>query len=237
MVVQSPADTRRRPEQPAQSDARGPIQTEMDLSPYKVHNSGPYTAALCNEDGTIVRTWPTTSLAAAEGATRNAKPGQYVKLIGGSVFPDWMQNLPFQQQSVLVLGLRGPDGDPKHTPFKHLLRAYRGTVLKAAKYGRPLEFGEKADSFMTMEVFADLQAWDQAIETFLEDAADGSILHHYTHFMHGAQILGYKHPSGDYRARWLGCYLAFVKRLHLNPESVLEMDARLSDWDQKHWRV
>lgn len=196
MVVQTPADTRRKPEQPAMGDARG-SQLEMDLSGYReVH----------------------------------------VPRRGGSVFPDWMQTLPFQQQSVLVLALRGPDGDPKHTPFKHLLRALRGTVLKAAKYGRSLELGEKADSFMTMEIFGDLQAWDQAIETFLEDAADGSVLHHYTHFMHAAQILGYKHPSGDYRARWLGCYLAFVKRLHLNPESVLEMDARLSDWNQKHWK-
>lgn len=136
---------------------------------------------------------------------------------------------------MLVLALRGPDGDRKHTSFKHLLRPYRGTVLKAAKYGRELKLGEKADSFMTMEIFGDWSAWEKAINTFLEDDADGSVLHHYTHFMHGAQILGYKHPDGDYRARWLACYEAFVRRLHLNPESVIEMDARLSDWNLKHW--
>lgn len=152
-----------------------------------------------------------------------------------SVLPEWMSSLKLQQQSVLILALRGPDGQPKHTPFKHLLRAYRGTILRAARYGRMLHFGEKADSFMSLDEFADFDIWSGRVMTFLEDAADGSVLHHYTHFMHGAQILGYKHPEEDFRTRWLPTYRAMVDRLHLKPESEEDMDLRLSDWERKDW--
>ena len=151
------------------------------------------------------------------------------------VLPDWMADLPMQQQSVLLLALRGPDGDPKRTPFKDLLRAYRGTVLNAARYGRLLAFGEKADSFMSLDLFADFAQWKVAVELFVEDMADGSNLHHYTHFMHGAEILAYKHPDQRFRDRWILCYKLMVGRLHLTPESEVEMDERLSDWNREGW--
>lgn len=152
-----------------------------------------------------------------------------------SVLPDWISELPLQQQSVLLLGLRGPDGDVKHTPFKRLLRAYRGTVLKAAKYNRTLIWGEAADSFMGLYEIADPGLWGKLIKTFLDDQADASILHHYTHFMHGAEILGYKHPDMNFRLAWMYCYEQFVKRLHLNVETGEEMNKRLSDWGQMYW--
>lgn len=152
-----------------------------------------------------------------------------------AVLPLWIAGLALQQQSVLLLALRGPDGQPKHTPFKPLLRAYRGTILMAAKYGRMLEYGEKADSFMSLDEFADIELWGKRVMEFLEDAADGSVLHHYTHFMHGVQILGYKHPEYAFRNRWAPVYLAFVDRLHLMPETEERMDQRLSDWGRQHW--
>ena len=146
-----------------------------------------------------------------------------------------MQTLPLQQQSVLLLALRGPDGDPKHTTFKPLLRAYRGTNLRAAKYGRMLDSGEKADSFMSLDVFNNIEQWFAAVDTFLEDHADGSVLHHYTHFMHAVQILGYKHPEPPHKERWYPVYCAFVRRLHLNIETEEQMDNRLADWGQAYW--
>lgn len=155
--------------------------------------------------------------------------------MGVSVHPDWISELRLQQQSVLVLALRGPDGDPKHTPFKVLLRAFRGTVLKAAKYGRMLYMGERADNFMSLDVIGDEEAWRRAIAVYLDDYADGAVLHHYTHFMHAAQILAYKHPDAVFRQRWLLCYVAFVDRLHLMPETESQMDARLSDWKRRQW--
>ncbi|QIG76028.1 hypothetical protein EVC24_007 [Rhizobium phage RHph_I4] len=155
--------------------------------------------------------------------------------MSNSVLAPWMGNLGLQQQSVIVLALRGPDGDIKHTGFKHLLRPYRGTVLKAAKYNRMLMIDEQADSFMTMENFGDPQRWHHVVKDFLENEADASVLHHYTHFMHGAEIIGYKHPNVEYRDRWQWLYRAFCNRLHLNPETEQQMDDRLCDWHKAHW--
>lgn len=152
-----------------------------------------------------------------------------------SVLPTWISGLPLQQQSVLVLALRGPDGQPKHTTFKPLLRAYRGTILRAARYGRFLEFGEKADSFMSLDEFAYIDIWAKRVHDFLHDEADGANLHSYTHFMHGVEILGYKHPEPRHRERWLPTYIDFVHRLHLNVETEEQMDNRLSDWNRTEW--
>lgn len=152
-----------------------------------------------------------------------------------SVFAPWMEGLKLQQQSVLALALRGPDGDPKHTAFKNLLRPYRATVLKAAKYNRMLEWGEDADSFMSLGLFAHFGEWKAQVHRYLEDEADAAVLHHYTHFMHGAEILGYKHPDVRFRSHWSYCYVCMADRLHLVIESEEEMDKRLSDWDSKHF--
>ncbi|AHC30573.1 hypothetical protein CC53_gp156 [Rhizobium phage vB_RleS_L338C] len=155
--------------------------------------------------------------------------------MSNSVLAPWIGELGLQQQSVLILALRGPDGDKKHTPFKHLLRPYRGTILKAAKFNRMLLIDEEADSFMTMENFGDPVRWNYVVKDFLENEADGSVLHHYTHFMHAAQIIGYKHPEVDYRDRWQWLYIQFCNRLHVNVETEEQMDRRLCDWNKVFW--
>ncbi len=60
-----------------------------------------------------------------------------------SVQPEWCRKLNMQQQSVLFLAGRGPDGIPKRHPCKTVHTAYRACVFQAAKYGRLLEWGEK----------------------------------------------------------------------------------------------
>lgn len=150
-----------------------------------------------------------------------------------SVFPDWIQALPFQQQTVLVLALRGPDGDVKYTSFKVLLRAYRGTVLRAAKWGRLLEWGEKADDFMSLDIIADLDRWEEAVKRYCFHEADAAVLHHYTHFMHGTEILAYKHPDIRFRKHWKLCYHLLAERLHLNMETRDVLDQRLNDWGRE----
>ncbi len=43
-----------------------------------------------------------------------------LKLVSNSrsVFPEWMADLPMQQQSVMIIAVRGPDGVRKHHPCK-----------------------------------------------------------------------------------------------------------------------
>jgi hypothetical protein len=85
-----------------------------------------------------------------------------------SVVPRWMNTLPLQQQSVMLLASRGPDGIAKHHPCKNVVRAYRGTVLLAARYGRPLRWGEKADTFMSLDRIARSELWDEDVKAYFD---------------------------------------------------------------------
>lgn len=153
-----------------------------------------------------------------------------------SVQPLWCLALPIQQQSVLLLGARGPDGIAKAHPAKAVQRAYRGSVLVAAKYGRSLHYGEKADTFMSLDEFADDLQWLTVVTQFFQHADD--LPHHfYMHLIHGAEILGYKHPDERYRARWSDFYQRCVKDFHLTPETEADMDMRLSDWEREYWQT
>lgn len=150
------------------------------------------------------------------------------------VLPDWMFELTFQQQSVLILALRGPDGIAKNHPMKDVQRAYRGSVLKAAAYGRLLEFDETAYTFMSMEFFANGQNWREIVWRYFQHIDE--LPHHFhNHLMHGAQILGYKHPDERYRDRWGHFYDKCCNDAHLEPESVQKMDLRLADWGRENW--
>lgn len=153
-----------------------------------------------------------------------------------SVQPLWCTSLPLQQQSVLFLASRGPDGVPKHHPCKDIQRAYRACVFLAGKYGRLLREGEAADNFMSMyHVCAERpERWTDVMHSFFDHIDE--LPHHYlSHLMHGAEILGYKHPDEIVRRRWNEFYLAMVKDLHLTPETEAEMDERLSDWGRNYW--
>ncbi len=150
------------------------------------------------------------------------------------VFPEWIFSLPMQQQSVLLLGSRGPDGIGKFHPCKDITRAYRATVFKAAYYGRALAWGEEADTFMALDLIAVDSEWQRIVKAYF-DAIDGLPHHYHAHLTHGAEILGYKHPDEAQRRAWYYFYQESVRDAHMNPETEEEMDRRLGDWGQKHW--
>jgi hypothetical protein len=151
------------------------------------------------------------------------------------VFQDWLFDLTMQQQSVLVLGCRGPDGVAKFHETKQIVARYRATVLKAAYLGRPMEIDEgDSTTFMTMRHFSQDGHWSAIVKDFFNHV-DSLPHHYYMHLMHGAQIAGYKHPVEFIRDRWLSFYLDCCHDLHLHAETEKQMDGRLGDWGQKFW--
>lgn len=153
-----------------------------------------------------------------------------------SVQPEWASRLPLQMQSVMLLAARGPDGVGKFHPCKDVIRAYRACVFLAAKYGRPLKWGEAADDFMSLDKFADDRQWELIVGDFKREV--DNIQHHYLlHLLHGAEILAYKHPEKPFRDRWLYFYNTMVEDMHLRTEAESTMDIRLGDWGKKHWDV
>lgn len=149
-------------------------------------------------------------------------------------FQEWIFDLSMQQQSVLVLALRGADGLSKEHPSKVLLRRYRACILKSAHLGRALRFGEEVDSFHSLNNWWNERHWSEMLRAFFRNV-DDLPLHFTLHLMHGVQILGYKHPDQGVRSRWGTVYHAFVHQFHLMPENEAEMDHRLGDWGREHW--
>lgn len=153
-----------------------------------------------------------------------------------SVQPRWCLDLPIQQQSVLLLASRGPDGIGKWHPCKDVHRAYRATVLVDAKLGRCIQWGEGTSTwhFSSLHTFANGVAWADAVKRFFGSVDE--LPHHYLlHLVHGSEIIGYKHPDHRFADRWRGFYLACVEDMHLTAETEAEMDIRLNDWDQADW--
>jgi hypothetical protein len=145
--------------------------------------------------------------------------------MGVALLPDWVSELSLQQQAVLVLALRGPDGFPKLHPVKDVLYRYRACLLKNAKTGQMLLPGQKLPSFM----WHDFNGWDVILARFRE-IEDELPLHFYTHLMHGAQVLAYKHPSSAIRQMWYKFYKQCCDYLHTPVESRATMDERLNDF-------
>jgi len=69
-----------------------------------------------------------------------------------SVFQEWLFATTMQQQSVLVLACRGPDGVKKFHATKLIVARYRASVMKAAsasKRRRPAAAGSSSPALPT----------------------------------------------------------------------------------------
>lgn len=148
-----------------------------------------------------------------------------------SVLQPWVERLTMMQQSVLITSCRGPDGLHKNHISKVLLRWMRRCFLYSAMDRKILDdpYLEGGGSFTgpcTMRI-------NEAVDEYLRRTDE--IPHHFQlHFMHAAEILGYKHPTDNTRMWWHHTYLRLVKDAHLKPESEEEMDKRLGD-NQEDW--
>ncbi len=128
-----------------------------------------------------------------------------------SVVLPWLaEHCSLKQQTVVLVALRGCDGLPKEDPSKPLVRALRATVLRNA---------DDSTSFMDL-------LRDEFVADFLE-SVDHYPLHWYTHFMHAAAIVGFKHPDAGPALYWRNLYVGMANALHLQPESEVDLDRRL----------
>ncbi|MEJ0094509.1 MAG: hypothetical protein WDN46_14055 [Methylocella sp.] len=74
--------------------------------------------------------------------------------------------------------------------------------------------------------------WEKHIAPFVDqliEASDELPHHWYMHYMHAAEIIGYKHPDHRIAQFWRGVYERMVHALHLYPETEAQLDERLCD--------
>lgn len=162
------------------------------------------------------------------------------------VLQDWVCRLSYMQQSVLITNVRGVDGAKKYAPPKMLLRWFRRCVLLSAMDGQimadPLD--PRGGSFTgpslamynpkNYDIRRDSArvVWEGGMEEYVDEYIQecDAIPHHFQmHFLHSAEILGYKHPTPDVRMWWNELYVRLVSAMHLMPETQEQMDRRLGD--------
>jgi hypothetical protein len=166
-----------------------------------------------------------------------------------AVTQDWVNELTFMQQSVLLCAVRGPDGIDKFNPIKPMVRWYRRCVLLSALDGKvlltPYEpgggsfTGPSCDGCLMTSlgpVRADLLGktcdWVPEMNKRVDDlmrTMDEMPIHYWLHLMHAFEIVGYKHSDSKIGEWFKQVYLRMVAAMHLFPETVEQLDARLGD--------
>lgn len=138
-----------------------------------------------------------------------------------SVLHDWVHELPFQQQALLLTAMRGPDENNKHNAAKAIIRYLRGVVCKPAgnwNYTNNNDF-----------MWGEYKLFKTYADAFWQDHDEYP--HHFImHLVHCAEVIGYQHPSPTIAEHWNNFYLDACKAFHMNAETILEMDERLNDF-------
>lgn len=165
------------------------------------------------------------------------------------VIQDWVSQLPYMQQSVLLMGVRGMDGLPKSHSSKPMLRWLRRTILITAFEGKVLKYPHlKGGGSFTgpscilehkglFRLFRKKKIWQEAmipiVDNFLNNRDEYNV-HFFMHFVHACEIIGYKHPDYYIRIWWYELYIRLVHSLHLEPETKQQMEKRLGD-NEDNW--
>lgn len=157
-----------------------------------------------------------------------------------SVLQPWVEGLTLMQQTVLLTAIRGPDGTPKYGPVKMLQRWFRRCVLLSAMDGEALTnpYDSNGGSFTGPSIAKNSGglAWEHPMDALVGEylkALDALPHHFQLHFLHAAEIVGYKHPDERIRVWWCRVYYRLVHDMHLHVENVDELDHRLGDSREK----
>ena len=158
---------------------------------------------------------------------------------GRPVTQEWTYDLTMMQQTVLLTAIRGPDGIAKYGCVKMLLRWFRRCVLLSAMDGRVLDnpCDNNGGSFTGPSLTEKWEQWENPMNDIVGEylKTSDALPHHFQmHFMHAAQILGFKHPIRRIRVWWNHVYTRLVNDMHLHNETESEMDRRLGD-DRGQW--
>lgn len=147
-----------------------------------------------------------------------------------SVLQDWVQQMTFRQQGVLVLALRGPDGVPKEDAAKPIVRTLRALVLMSGRDKKPMDLNIyfKDDLFMTTYWIANVMNWHDKCKAFF-DNWDAYNVHFLQHLLHAYAVVGIGHPNDIIKDRCWNFYVQGCNKLHMNAETPSDIEYRLRD--------
>lgn len=132
----------------------------------------------------------------------------------------WVMELNLREQGTLVTGVRGCDLAPK-LPLDSIERQL--TSYLRWLVGVPFDERE-VDSTpgCFMRAMPPSREWKPS-------ELEHYPLHWYVHLMHAYEIVAYRHPEYAHSLYCRDIYFKLVHGLHLNPELMEQMTARLSE--------
>ena len=138
--------------------------------------------------------------------------------MGLSVVQSWVEELPLRMQSVMLLGLRGPDHE-RCPEIKKMTRWLRGLVLRPANPHNVVQFMRAEPPERIKE------------KSLIHRELEFVPMHYYTHLMHVLEVIGYRHPNEQIREHGLWLFFDMCRLLHLPPESDAEFSERLRQFE------
>ena len=147
-----------------------------------------------------------------------------------SVLQDWVMALSTRQQGVLILALRGPDGSPKESAAKPIVRTLRALVMVSGRERQPMDFDVawRDDTFMNTVHISQDGSWEAVTRAFFGEM-DAYNLHFFQHLIHAFAVVGVHFPVVAVRSRCWGFYLRACHKLHVHAETPEEIVHRLRD--------
>jgi hypothetical protein len=126
--------------------------------------------------------------------------------------------LPLREQGTLLTVIRGCDVVPKEpldSSARRLTAWLRFAIMVAAD---PREVDFEPGAFMV------------SLSPAFKPSEFGHLPQHWVaHVMHALEVIGYRHPDPNFSGPAWVAYRAFVRGLHLEPESRERMIERLSE--------
>ena len=144
-----------------------------------------------------------------------------MEIMNNSVLQDWVMELPRREQGTLLTCVRGCDLTPKfplNSLERRLVSALRCAFMNPADVR---EVDREPGSFFSSE--------PPHPKTWKASELGHYPLHWFSHVMHSAEVIGYRHPDRDTAFLWECIYIKLAESLHLRPESKDAMIERLSE--------
>lgn len=141
-----------------------------------------------------------------------------------SVLQDWVMELPLREQGTLLTAVRGCDSEPKqwsrtgvaYSPGRRLTAFIRWCFMNPADL-REVDY-EEGSFFQS-----------QPPDPFKPSEFGHFSLHWYSHAMHSLEVIAFRHPNRGIGADAYGLYWKMVHSLHLNQETKVQFETRLSE--------
>lgn len=140
-----------------------------------------------------------------------------------SVLQDWVMKLQLREQGTLLTAVRGCDDEPKQwtatgfseSPGRRLTAFIRYCFMNPAD---PREVDIPGAFFQSLPP-----------DPFRPSEFGHLPQHWYAHAMHALEIIGYRHPDFKLQLKARRVYIRMVENLHLNYETLEQMETRLGD--------